>query len=140
MPRTRVFVDTAAWIALLNADDALHDQARRVRSTLNQRKVRLVTTEFVLLEVADALSAPAIRSQTAEYVDNLRRLTILQIVPASQMLLLEGWALYKQCPDKDWSLTDGTSFIVMTRERIKQAFTSDHNFEQAGFVKLLSHE
>jgi hypothetical protein len=30
-----------------------------------------------------------------------------------------------------------TSFVVMTQEHITQAFTSDHHFEQAGFVKLL---
>ncbi|MBM4461494.1 MAG: type II toxin-antitoxin system VapC family toxin [Chloroflexi bacterium] len=138
MPRPKVFVDTAAWIALLNADDALHEQARQVRGMLARRKTRLVTTEFVLIEVADALSAPALRSHVAAYVDSLRRLAILQIVPVSQELLLEGWTLYKQRPDKDWSLTDCISFVVMRLEHIRQAFTSDHNFEQAGLVKLMT--
>lgn len=138
MPTTKVFVDTAAWLALLNADDALHEQTRRIRGMLAQRKTRLVTTEFVLLEVADALSSPALRSHTAAYVDSLRRLAILEIVPASQGLLLEGWTLYAQRADKNWSLTDCISFVVMMREDIKQAFTSDHHFEQAGYIKLIS--
>jgi hypothetical protein len=30
-----------------------------------------------------------------------------------------------------------SSSAVMTQERLTQCFTSDHNFEQAGFVKLL---
>jgi hypothetical protein len=122
----------------LNADDALYDQARQVRRTLIQHKIRLVTTEFVLLELADALSSPSSRTQTVEYVDNLRWLTILQIIPVSQTLLLEGWALYKKRTDKDWSLTDCTSFVVMAQEHISQAFTSDHHFAQAGYTKLLS--
>jgi predicted nucleic acid-binding protein len=138
MPRDNVFVDTAAWIALLNADDALHDQARKVRAMLSQQEARLVTTEFVLLELADALSMPVTRSRTAAYVDSLRRLAVLHIVPADQEVLLEGWQLYEQRPDKDWSLTDCISFIVMTLEHISEAFTSDHHFEQAGFAKLMS--
>jgi len=136
----KVFVDTAAWIALININDNLYAPAQQVMSALRQQKARLVTTEFALLEVADALSAPATRLQTAAFVEGLRRLAILRIIPANHGLLADGWELYKQRPHKDWSLTDCTSFVVMRRERITQAFTSDHHFEQAGFVNLLSSE
>jgi predicted nucleic acid-binding protein len=40
-------------------------------------------------------------------------------------------------PDKDWSLTDCTSFVVMENENIKEALTADRHFEQAGFTALL---
>ena len=39
--------------------------------------------------------------------------------------------------DKDWSLTDCISFIVMRRRGLTDALTSDHHFEQAGFTILL---
>jgi predicted nucleic acid-binding protein len=103
----------------------------------DSKNARLVTTEFVLLEVADALSAPSIRSQTIGFIDGLRQLPILQIVPASQVLFTVGWTFYGQRSDKDWGLTDCTSFVVMVEEQITQAFTSDHHFEQAGFANLL---
>ena len=95
---TRVFVDTAAWIALLNTSDELHDQAWHVMRTLRQKKARLITTEFVLLEVADALSAPRIRSQTVAFIDGLRQQPLLQIIPVSEELLADGWELYRQRP------------------------------------------
>ena len=133
-----VFVDTVAWIALLNANDVLHAQARQVMRMLRHQNTHLVTTEFVLLEVADALSAPSVRSRTVAFIEGLRQLPILRVVPAGQDLLAEGWTLYRQRPDKDWSLTDCTSFVVMTREQIAQVFTSDHHFEQAEFVNLMS--
>ena len=137
---TRVFVDTVAWIALLNTSDELHAQARQVMGTLRLKRARLITTEFVLLEVADALSAPHIRSQTVAFIDGLRKQPLLQIIPVSEELFAGGWELYRKRPDKEWGLTDCTSFVVMMESRITQAFTSDHHFEQAGFKKLLLDE
>jgi hypothetical protein len=48
-----------------------------------------------------------------------------------------GLRLYSDRPDKDWSLTDCTSFVVMKRLRITEALTADRHFEQAGFKVLL---
>jgi predicted nucleic acid-binding protein len=133
----RVFVDTAAWIALINVDDVLHAPAKQVMKTLRQAKTPLVTTEFVLLEVADALSAPKFRTKVVTFLNGLRQLSVLKIIPASSSLLAEGWKFYSQRPDKEWSLTDCISFVAMRQEQASQAFTSDRHFEQAGFVKLL---
>ena len=133
-----VFVDTAAWIALINFRDALHSQAQSVYSNLVRRKVPLVTTDFVLLEVADALGTPPLRAQTIVFVNRLRQ-GVIEIVPLNANLMDKGWALYSQRPDKEWGLTDCTSFVVMQERSIVEAFTSDHHFAQAGFTVLLSH-
>lgn len=134
---SKVFVDTAAWIALINIRDNLHTQAKQVRYKLRQQNAVLVTTEFVLLEVADAFCDSSTRMQAVSFIDGLESLAILQIISIERSLFTEGWLLYKQRPDKDWSLTDCISFVVMSRENIVQAFTSDRHFEQAGFTKLL---
>lgn len=133
----KIFIDTAAWIALLNSRDALHQKARLIMDDLIKNKNPLVTTEFVLMEVADAISDPRFRQKTIDFIDNLLLLPILLVIPASQDLWKAGWELYKQRSDKEWGLTDCTSFIVMKQENIKIAFTADHHFEQAGFIKLM---
>ena len=133
-----VFVDTAAWIALNNVRDALHVRVQSVYTELVQQKVPLVTSDFVLLEVADALSTPALRSHTVGFIDRLR-LGVIEIVPLSEDLMQKGWALYSQRLDKEWGLTDCTSFVIMQEYGIAEAFTSDHHFTQAGFTVLLSH-
>ena len=132
-----VFVDTAAWIALHNKQDGLRAQALQVKNDLDRQNARLVTTEFVLLEVADGLCKLPNRTRTIAFIDGLRQLPVLHIIPVNQTLLDDGWTLYRQRPDKEWTLTDCTSFAVMRQEQITQAFTSDHHFEQAGFVRLL---
>ncbi len=133
----RVFVDTAAWLALVNTRDALHVPAQRVLNDLRRQGAQLTTTEFVLIEVANALSAPTFRTQVVALIDGLRLLPDVVIVPADTTLLAAGWQLYRARPDKEWSLTDCASFIVMQQEQITQVFTSDRHFEQAGFIKLL---
>ena len=104
---------------------------------LRNHDALLTTTEFVLVEVANALSAPSSRQQAVKLIDGLRSLSTVQIIPAGPELLNDGLTLYRDRPDKEWSLTDCISFVVMQQEQITQAFTSDHHFEQAGFSKLL---
>ena len=132
-----VFVDTAAWIALVNVDDDFHVMAQQVRIQLEQKNCCLVTSYFVLLEVADALNSLRFRRQTISFLNRLKSLGGLQIIEVNQTLFDAGWRLYSQRLDKDWGLTDCISFVIMEREGITTAFTSDKHFEQAGFVRLL---
>lgn len=75
----KIFIDTAAWIALLNSRDNLHQKARLIMDDLIENKNPLVTTEFVLMEVSDAISSPTVRSKTIDFIDNLLSLLILYI-------------------------------------------------------------
>ena len=45
--------------------------------------------------------------------------------------------LYRSRIDKDWSLTDCLSVVVMERHRLTEARTSDHHFEQAGMKAVM---
>jgi len=106
-------------------------------NSLHSQHAQLTTTEFVLVEVANALSTPGTRLQVVNLIDGLRQLPFVRIISASPELFEVGLALYRNRPDKEWSLTDCISFIVMEQEGITQGFTSDRHFEQAGFSKLL---
>ena len=133
----RVFVDTAAWVALLNTRDELHESAQKQLEALRRQNAQLITTEFVLVELANMFSAPVWRQRVVKFIDGLHSLSSLQIISADSALLEEGWNLFRNRLDKEWSLTDCTSMVIMERNEIKMVFSSDHHFEQAGFVKLL---
>ncbi|MDX2041798.1 MAG: PIN domain-containing protein [Acidobacteriota bacterium] len=133
----KVFVDTAAWLSLFNLRDGSRPAAMKVMSQLRLQKRKLITSEFVILELADGLSKPPFRSNAFGYIEGIRKSEDIEIIPLSRDLLNQAWNLYCQRPDKGWGLTDCTSFIVMEQEQISEAFTSDRHFEQAGFTKLL---
>ena len=135
----KVFIDTAAWLALLNIDDIWHQQAKEIRLELVKQNYIFITTEFVLLEVGDTLCSQVLRKNTANFLHNIYQLKSNKIITLSQDLLQLGLSLYEQRLDKDWGLTDCISFVVMQREQIQEAFTSDKHFEQAGFIRLLQY-
>jgi predicted nucleic acid-binding protein len=133
----KVFVDTAAWLALINNKDDYHDLAVEIRKKLKAQGYYFVTTDFVFLEVADALNSPKFRRQAIKFINSLRNLFDLLVIPISSELFLKGWDFYCQRLDKDWGLTDCISFVIMQREGITEAFTTDKHFEQAGFIRLI---
>jgi predicted nucleic acid-binding protein len=128
------FADAYYYLALFNRRDANH---RRVRERTAALDGRIVTTEYVLTEVGDALAASKLRR---EFVPAFRKLACdpdVEIVSGSAELFARGVTLYEARADKTWSLTDCISFVVMQERGMREALTGDHHFEQAGFVALL---
>jgi hypothetical protein len=131
---TAVFADSFYYLAVMNADDVAHERAVRVSDSLGGP---VVTTAWVLTEVADALAAPGQRSGFLALLEALRGDPEVSIVPPNEDLFEAGISLYSRRPDKDWSLTDCISFVVMQQRGMTEALTGDRHFEQAGFVTLL---
>jgi predicted nucleic acid-binding protein len=135
--RENVFADTAAFVALLVRRDEFHQSASKIMAELSEKDTKLITTEMILFELANALSASEFRAEVIILINELRTLPNVVIVWANTELFQNAWSLYRERPDKDWSLTDCASFAVMKERGINLAFTSDKHFEQAGFVRLL---
>ncbi len=128
------FLDTFYFVALLNTNDKGHSMAIEWTRTF---KGPVVTSEWVMLELADALCGTPQRSSFAPLRSRYLILANCRIVPFDNPIYEEAIRLYDTRPDKKWSLTDCTSFIIMRREGLTDALTADHHFEQAGFVPLL---
>jgi predicted nucleic acid-binding protein len=62
----------------------------------------------------------------------------IEVVPHSVELSADAIRLFTARSDKDWSLTDCLSFLVMERKGIRDALTADNHFEQAGFRAILT--
>jgi len=130
---TFVFADTSYYVALLSPRDIWQAAAKAVAAT----PVRILTTEYVLIEVANFFASVAGRTQFTTMVDRMKFSPHVQVVSSSPELFARSYALFAARPDKDWSLTDCISFVVMQDHGITEALTADHHFEQAGFIALL---
>ena len=128
-----VFADTFYFLALLHRDDAAHTRARILSNELTDT---ILTTAWVLTEVADALAGPALRQVFLRLLETLKADPDSTIVPPTETLFDLGVRFYADRPDKDWTLTDCISFVVMQQHGITRALTGDRHFEQAGFQAL----
>jgi uncharacterized protein len=130
-----VFDDTAFYVAVMSPRDALHAAARLAVESYSGR---IVTTEFVLVEVGNFLNRLGCRQMFVDLLQDLRTSPQNQVVPASTELFDRGAKLFATRGDKQWSLTDCTSFVVMTEMGLTDALAADRHFGQAGFRPLLS--
>ena len=135
--RRPIFLDTAYVNALVNTRDQWHDAAVQWQRKLSAEKRRLVTTEFVLVEIADGLAAVRFRGQAVQVIATLQASSLVEIIPASSQLFTAALELYRSRGDKDWGLTDCASFVVISERGLSEALTTDDHFRQAGLRALL---
>ncbi len=131
---TFVFADTSFYVAVLSPRDVLNERAVEF---MHQFCGTMVTTEYVLVELGNWLSRSGDRRVFVELLPRLQSDPNTIIVSASADLFDRGFSLYSGREDKDWSLTDCISFVVMKERNLSDGLTADHHFEQAGFTVLL---
>jgi predicted nucleic acid-binding protein len=134
-----LFVDTSFFYALVNSRDEWHAAATEWQQRVVAEKRRLLTTEFVLIEVGDGLAAIHFRARAVTLIAALRNNPWVEFEPVSSALVDESLRLFATRSDKEWGITDCTSFVVMNQRGVVEALTIDDHFRQAGFlVPLLS--
>jgi predicted nucleic acid-binding protein len=133
----RVFVDTSAFIALLDPRDDCHAQAVRIEQSLANQAAHLVTTNFVLDETYTGLRGKIQHSAILRFRDSVRQSRQLNVMRITETLEDQAWEIFARYGDKDFSFTDCTSFAVMQQLGITNAFAFDEHFEQFGFTRVL---
>jgi predicted nucleic acid-binding protein len=133
------FADTSGWAAFIGRRERYHALAVALVTQVQQSGRPLLTTNLVLAELVSVLTSPMrlSRPQQIQFLKDLRSAPWVRIVPIDAALEAATWQLWESRPDKEWSLVDCASFVLMQQRGLTDALTSDHHFEQAGFVRLL---
>jgi len=135
--KAEVFLDTSYAIALSSRNDFFHNRAIELADQVRAAGIRLVTTRAIILEIGNALSKQRYRRAAVKPLDALKADSTVEILPLSEQLYERAWRLYRERADKEWSLTDCVSFVVMQERGLTEAFTADEHFQQAGFQALM---
>ncbi len=135
--KERLFMDTVFAQALLNPRDQYHGAVLNLLPRYQDAEVWV--TEPILIELADGLAAVD-RASAAGFVARMLGSPESRLIPLDRSLLLAGLTLYESRRDKEWSLTDCISFVVMRDHGLTDALTADKHFIQAGFRALLREE
>ncbi len=127
----RIFVDTGAWLAFVNRRDPDHEWLVGI---LRAFQGRLVTSSFVFDETVTFCLyrlGHAVASRVGETLLSPDVVDLIRITAQDECL---AWKLFLSRPDKEYSFTDCTSFVLMRRLKLDRAAALDDDFAREGFV------
>jgi predicted nucleic acid-binding protein len=131
-----VFVDTSGWACYLDNRDLRYPAVAAFIQQALGRQRRLITINYVITELVALLSSRnhLPRKRIVATINAIKTDVRAEIIHIDQEFDSRAWSLLEARLDKEWSLVDASSFEVMRHFGITQALTTDHHFEQAGFV------
>lgn len=129
-----MFLDTSGLMCLFDRRDTRHSNAIKHYDAAQRR----LSHNYVLAEfVALALARGAHRLEALRFIEAMSNSPEIEVVWIDKGMHDRSMQLLRQRHERAWSLCDAVSFVLMTEKDLLEALTTDHNFEQAGFVRLL---
>lgn len=129
-----VYVDTSAFLAVLDADDENHEASKKVWTDLLESREAIVCNNYVLVEtyalVQRRLGMAAVRAFHEDVFP------VLQLEWSDDALHRQAAGALLTANRRNLSLVDCASFATMRRLGVKKAFAFDHHFFEQGFTCL----
>ncbi|HRC84649.1 MAG TPA: PIN domain-containing protein [Thermoanaerobaculia bacterium] len=126
----QLFVDTSAWFAFVNRKDPDHHTVARL---LERYEGRLLTSNFVFDETI-TLCLVRLGHEVARQVgEALLDPGLTDLVRVQSQDEAAAWQLFEARPDKRYSFTDCTSFVLLRRLGKPAVAALDDHFRQEGF-------
>ena len=126
-----IFVDTAAFLAVLNANDQFHRSARQIWDEILSSDSPLFSSNYVILETTALLQhrfgIEALRLFESDI------LPVIEIACVDEAIHKQGMSALLAANRRSLSLADCTSFEIMRQIGLDEVFTFDPHFREQGF-------
>lgn len=131
-----VFIDTSAWLAIVNKKDKMHLKAKCEYVKLLEENVVFVTTDYILSETLTRIRYDTGHKEAVKFYEiindaYLSKSLIIQWVDPK--MWHEAWQIFGKYTDQKFSITDCTSFVTAKKLKIKKVFVFDEDFKTMGF-------
>lgn len=133
----RIFIDSWAWVALVDQQDSNHERADQINERLLEAGYFFATSNFVFGESLTTLRYKVGYEEALRFHEIFTRLIkggLLKVLRVTEAIEEEAWRTFTKHHDQDFSWVDCTSFAIMKREKLQEAFTHDHHFHVMGFI------
>lgn len=134
-----VFVDSSALKAYYDSRDDFHSRASDLIGKVEARETDItgfMTTDYVLDEAVTVTRSAHSHRKAVELAEATLASRFVRVVFSDEGLFTDAMRIFRDHPDKEWSLTDCLSFATMKKHAVRTAFTFDAHFKQAGFATL----
>ena len=133
----RAFVDTSAWVAIVDDSDRYHSRSKSHYLQLLKEKTDLLTSNYVLAETCTWLRYRVGHRYAVsfhEMATSAEKLGNLKILWVNRAIAGAAWEIFEKYSDQVFSFTDCTSFVLAKRARVREVFAFDKDFAVMGFV------
>ena len=120
-----IFVDTSAWYALVDSDDADHKTAA---AFLASNTMPLITTNFIFSETVTLIRYRIGHEAARSFGQKLMESSFVRVIAVTSADEERAWDIFSKYRDQDFSFVDCTSFAVMERMKLSRAFGFDRHF------------
>jgi len=131
-----IFVDTSAWIALVDKDDSHHKEVASSYPSLLKNHRNLITSNFVIAETYIIILNELGHKLAIDFLEKLKASPRILKIYSNEDIEAEAEPILVKYSDQDFSYTDAVSFVIMKRQKIRKAFSFDKHFVIAGFVNI----
>ncbi len=134
-----LFVDTSAFIAIVNAGDSWHEKALELLGKIEDGDLkfkRIVTSDYVIDETITRMRFSVGYKEAVEWGRNILASNVVDRINVDEEIFNRAWSLFEKYDDKMLSFTDCTSFSIMEKMGIRKVFAFDEDFDKVGFETL----
>jgi len=130
-----IFVDTGAWYALVDTDDANHGAAA---AFLASNTTPLITTNAVFSETVTLIRYRIGHEAARIFGQKLKESAFVRMISVTPADEERAWEIFTKYRDQEFSFVDCTSFAVMQRMKMTGAFAFDRHFKVMKFTVVPS--
>jgi predicted nucleic acid-binding protein len=134
-----IFVDTSAFLALVNEKDTNHTDAIHFLEKIKDGRIKIrkiITSDYIIDETLTRIRYSVGHQEAVEWGKDILASNVVERLEVGIEMFELAWELFQTYDDKKLSFTDCTSFAIMKKKGIEKAFSFDEDFERIGFIQL----
>ncbi|MBU4223591.1 MAG: type II toxin-antitoxin system VapC family toxin [Euryarchaeota archaeon] len=134
-----IFVDTSAFLAIVNEKDNNHAAAIQFLDEIKNGKIRIrkiITSDYIIDETLTRIRYSVGHKEAVEWGKDILASKVIEKMEIEVELFRSAWELFRTYDDKKLSFTDCTSFALMKKRGIEKVFSFDEDFKRPGFILL----
>ena len=131
-----VFVDTGAWVALADKDDANHKKAVAIYPSLLRNQKGFITSNLVIAETYIVLLNELGHRAAIHFLEKIKASPRILRIYSNDDIERGAEEILRKYGDQDFSYADAVGFVIMRRQKIQKAFCFDKHFTTAGFERV----
>jgi len=132
----RVFIDSSAWYALRDKDDANHASAQEMLPLLLSERPGLITSNHIIGESYTLIRSSLGHASAFSFLRHIQESPRLERLFTPEEFEKDAYIFLHKYQDQTFSFVDATSFVWMKKLGLTEVFTFDNHFAVAGFLLL----